>query len=113
MARSRASTRGNALATEAAAGFLFGPGRPFDRFPGGVLLAGDQGQVIAANEAAGPIAAALRRGDAGTLCAALDAALGGAAARLTPLVLGAEDAEQGVDLAFDVTILPWSDGAAG
>ncbi len=112
MARSRAGTGRDALATVAAAETLFGPGRPFDRFPGGVLLAGNQGLILAANEAAGPIAVTLQQGGSEELCAAIEVALGGAAVQIAPLILGPGEAEQVSGLAFDVTIVPWRDGAA-
>ncbi len=91
---------------------LFSPGGSFERFPGAVLLAGQNGMVLGANPAAEPIAALLKGGGSADLRAAIGAALAGRAAQVTPLVLPSGDDGRALGLAFDVVVLPWCDGAA-
>jgi PAS domain S-box-containing protein len=91
---------------------LFSAGGSFERFPGAVLLAGQNGMVLAANDTAEPVAALLRRGGCEELQAAIHSALGGRAAQVNPLLLPPEDSAKVVGPAFDVAVLPWCDGTA-
>ncbi len=91
---------------------LFSTGGSFERFPGAVLLAGQNGMVLAANDTAEPIAALLRCGGCEELRAAIHSALSGRAAQVNPLLLPPADNAKTVGPAFDVAVLPWCDGTA-
>ena len=91
---------------------LFATGASFERFPGAVLVAGHNGIVLAANDAAEPIAALLQRGASEELRAAINSALSGRAAQINPLLLAPEDGKRTAGLAFDAAILPWGSGTA-
>ncbi len=99
---------------------LFAAGGSFERFPGAVLLTGQNGIVLAANPAAEGVVTLLQGGGSEELRMAIEAALGGRAAQINPLLLtpargdggGAEGDAKGVGQAFDVAVLPWGDGAA-
>jgi diguanylate cyclase (GGDEF)-like protein/PAS domain S-box-containing protein len=91
---------------------LFSAGGSFERFPGAVLLAGQNNMVLGANATAEPIAALLKRGGCAELSDAIDVALAGRAAQVNPLLLPPGDDAKTVGLAFDVAVLPWCDGAA-
>ena len=107
---------------------LFAPGGSFERFPGAVMLVGQNDIVLVANPIAEPIAALLQDSGGEELRAAIEAALSGHTAQVNPLVLappvsaeggaegdaerGAEGRAKGVGQAFDMAILPWCDGAA-
>lgn len=91
---------------------LFSPGGSFERFPGAVLLVGQNNMVIGANPTAEPIAALLTRGGCAELRDAIGAALAGRAAQVNPLLLPPGDDAKTVGLAFDVAVLPWCDGTA-
>ncbi len=91
---------------------LFSAGGSFERFPGAVLLAGQNNMVLGANATAEPIAALLNRGGCTELRDAIAAALAGRAAQVNPLLLPPENDTKTVELAFDVAVLPWCDGAA-
>ncbi len=91
---------------------LFSAGGSFERFPGAVLLAGQNGMVLAANDTAEPMAALLRHGGCEELRAAIRSALSGRAAQVNPLLLPPADNAKAVGLAFDVAVLPWCDGTA-
>ncbi len=95
---------------------LFSGGGSFENFPGAVLLAGQNGIVLAANPAADSIAALLQSDNCEDLRVAIDAALAGRAAQVNPLLLApavsADGEAKGVTQALDVAILPWGDGAA-
>jgi diguanylate cyclase (GGDEF)-like protein/PAS domain S-box-containing protein len=91
---------------------LFAVGGSFERFPGAVLVAGHNGLVLAANEAAAPIAALLQRGTHEDLRAAIGSALSGQAAQINPLLLAPGNAKRTVGLAYDVAVLPWGSGTA-
>ncbi len=94
---------------------LVSAGGSFERFPGAVLLAGQNGIVLAANPAAEPVVTLLRSGGCNDLRVAIEAALAGRAAQVNPLLLeparGAAGGAKGVGMAFDVAVLPWGDGA--
>lgn len=91
---------------------LFSPGGPFENFPGPVLVVARNGVVLSANPRAGPLARLLQGGITVELRDALNAALAGKVAQVTPLLLdrgrSAEDAAQ----ALDLIVLPWAEGAA-
>jgi diguanylate cyclase (GGDEF)-like protein/PAS domain S-box-containing protein len=91
---------------------LFSPGGSFERFPGAVLLVGQNNMVLGANDTGEPIAALLKRGDCAELHDAIAAALAGRAAQVNPLLLPPEDDAKTVGLAFDMAVLPWCDGTA-
>jgi PAS domain S-box-containing protein len=91
---------------------LFSVGGSFERFPGAVLLAGQNSMVLGANATAEPIAALLKRGGCAELRDAISVALAGRAAQVNPLLLPPEDDAKTVGLAFDVAVLPWCDGTA-
>lgn len=91
---------------------LFAPGGAFDKFPGPVAVAGRNGIVLTANAAAVAVVDLLRRGGSEELRTAINAALEGRAAQITPLLLPCEASERGATTAFDMTILPWADGTA-
>ena len=99
---------------------LFAPGGAFGSFSGAVALAGPNGAVLGANDAAGPIVELLRDGGHDGLRAAVDTALAGTASQINPLLVapkgarGANGAEangaEGAGLAFDLAALPWPGG---
>lgn len=99
---------------------LFAAGGSFERFPGAVLLTGQNGIVLAANPAAEGVVTLLQGGASEELRMAIEAALGGRAAQINPLLLApargaggdAAGGAKGVGQAFDVAVLPWGDGAA-
>ncbi len=91
---------------------LFSGGGSFERFPGAVLLAGQNGIVLAANPAAEPVAALLQGSGSEELRVAIEAALAGRAAQVNPLLLAPAEGAKGVNQALDVAVLPWCDGAA-
>ena len=91
---------------------LFSAGGSFERFPGAVLLAGQNGIVLAANPAAEPFVTLLQGSDSDELRIAIKAALSGRAAQVNPLLLAPAEGAKGAGQAFDVAILPWGDGAA-
>ncbi len=95
---------------------LFSVGGSFERFPGAVLLAGQNGIVLAANPAAEPVAALLQDSGCEELRIAVEAALAGRAAQVNPLLLApavnAGGGTKGAGQAFDLAILPWCVGAA-
>ena len=95
---------------------LFSAGGSFERFPGAVLLAGQNGIVLGANAAAEPVVALLQGSGSDELRIAIEAALAGRAAQVNPLLLApamsAEGGAKGVGQAFDVAVLPWGEGTA-
>lgn len=119
---------------------LFAPGGPFESYPGAAMVVGRNGIVLGSNADAGPLANLLRGTPSSELMTAIEAALGGKAAQVNPLLvrskpslssledleaaggLGAEAAlspshdnagpEAPVEQAFDVAVLPWVEGAA-
>ena len=91
---------------------LFSAGGSFERFPGAVLLAGQNGIVLAANAAAEPVVTLLQASGCEELRVAIESALAGRAALVNPLLLEPAEGAKGVGLAFDVAILPWGEGTA-
>lgn len=91
---------------------LFAPGGTFDCFPGPVVVAGRNGIVLTANAAAAAVVDLLRQGGSEELRTAINAAVDGRAAQVNPLLLPSRPPERGTVSAFDVTVLPWGDGAA-
>lgn len=91
---------------------LFSPGGSLERFPGAVLLAGPNGIVLGANAAADPIAAQLQRGACEELRHAINAALGGRAAQVNPLLIAPDSGGQGAGLAYDIAVLPRGDNTS-
>lgn len=91
---------------------LFAAGGSFERFPGAVLVAGRNGLVLAANDAAASIATLLQRGASEELRAGVNSALAGRAAQINPLLLAPGSGKRTVGLAFDLAILPWGSGTA-
>jgi len=98
------------LAEENASGALLSAGGAFAQFPGAVLLAGHNGIVLSANDLAEPIRQVLQSGRHEELRTAVQAALGGTAAQVNPLVLRVSEAAATTERAFDVVVLPWADG---
>ena len=91
---------------------LFSAGGSFERFPGAVLLVGQNNMVLGANATGEPIAALLKGDGCTELRDAIAAALAGRAAQVNPLLLPPGDDAKTVGLAFDVAVLPWCDGTA-
>lgn len=91
---------------------LFSAGGSFERFPGPVLLAGQNGMVLAANRAADPMVTLLQGSSSEELRVAIEAALAGRAAQVNPLLLPPVADGKGAGQAFDVAVLPWCDGTA-
>ncbi|MCH6588472.1 MAG: hypothetical protein IH805_09205 [Proteobacteria bacterium] len=85
---------------------LFAAGGSFERFPGAVLLAGQNGIVLGANPAAEPVVALLQGSASGELRLAIEAALAGRAAQVNPLLLAPTEGTKGAGQAFDVAVLP-------
>ncbi|WP_420346252.1 diguanylate cyclase domain-containing protein [Pelagibius sp.] len=100
------------LLEDAAPPALFGAHGALELYPGAVLLAGHNGIVLHANELAAPIATLLTAGGHEELREAVRAAILGTAAQVNPLVVTATEAGKSVERAFDVTVLPWSEGTA-
>lgn len=98
------------LIEEAAPGNLLSAGGVFAQFPGAVLIAGHNGIVLSANDLAEPIGMILQAGAHEDLRAAVMAALAGTAAQVSPLIVTAVEENRSVERAFDVIVLPWSDG---
>ncbi len=98
------------LIEEAAPGNLLSAGGVFAQFPGAVLIAGHNGIVLSANDLAEPIGQILQAGAHDDLRAAVLAALAGTAAQVSPLIVTTAEANGPVERAFDVVVLPWSDG---
>jgi len=82
------------------------------QFPGAVLIAGHNGIVLRANDLAEPIGQVLQAGHNEDLRAAIQAALGGSVAQVSPLVVTTGDPQAPRERAFDAVVLPWSDGTA-
>ncbi|WP_299394831.1 diguanylate cyclase [Pelagibius sp.] len=97
---------------DAAPPALFGAHGALELYPGAVLLAGHNGIVLHANELATPIATLLTAGGHEELREAVRAAILGTAAQVNPLVVTATEGGKSVERAFDVTVLPWSEGTA-
>ncbi len=91
---------------------LFAAGGSFERFPGAVLLAGQNGIVLGANPAAEPVVALLQGSASDELRVAIEAALAGRAAQVNPLLLAPTEGTKGAGQTFDVAVLPWGDGTA-
>ena len=91
---------------------LFSAGGSFERFPGAVLLAGQNGIVLAANAAAEPVVALLQGSGCEELRLAIEAALSGRGAQVNPLLLAPSVGSKGAGQAFDMAVMPWCDGAA-
>ncbi len=91
---------------------LFAAGGSFERFPGAVLLAGQNGIVLAANPAAESVVTLLETDGCEELRVAIAAALAGRAAQVNPLLLAPAEGAKGTGQAFDMAILPWGEGAA-
>ncbi len=91
---------------------LFTAGGPFESFPGPVLVAGRNGIVLGANTAAEPIAALLQSGGTPELSDAINSALQGQAAQITPLVLKQGKGHKGKGLVYDLIVLPWANAPA-
>jgi PAS domain S-box-containing protein len=91
---------------------LLSPGGPFEHFPGPVLVVARNGVVLSANSRAEPVARLLQSGLMAELRDALDAALAGRTAQVTPLLLHRKGAAEDVGQALDLVLLPWAEGAA-
>src|SRR3546814_10271286 len=77
---------------------------------GAVLLAGHNGIVLNANDLAEPIGQVLQSGQHEELRAAVQAALAGNAAQVSPLLVKAGPGTTAAERAFDVVVLPWASG---
>lgn len=91
---------------------LFSTEGPFESFPGPVLVAGNNGIVLAANSLAGPIGASLKAGGPAELREAISAALRGYPAQINPLFLPVDESGEAAPRAYDVVVLPWGEGSA-
>jgi len=91
---------------------LLSPGGPFEDFPGPVLVVARNGVVLSANPQAEPVAKLLQGGMTVELRDALNAALAGKVAQVTPLLLGRTSATEDAGQALDLVVLPWAEGAA-
>lgn len=91
---------------------LVSSGKPFESFPGAVLVVGHNGLVLTANDAADPIAKLLQRGAPPELHDAINSALDGKAAQVNPLLMSDGAADQVRVQAFDLMALPWIDAPA-
>jgi diguanylate cyclase (GGDEF)-like protein/PAS domain S-box-containing protein len=91
---------------------LLSPGGPFENFPGPVLVVARNGVVLSANAQAEPVAQLLQGGMTVELRDALNAALAGKVAQVTPLLLGRREAIEEIGQALDLVALPWAEGAA-
>ena len=103
------------LIDQVASGGLLSAGGAFAQFPGAVLIAGHNGIVLGANEQGEPIGQILQAGRHEELRAAIQAALAGTTAQVSPLVIsttasGADGSTTPVERAYDVVVLPWADG---
>ena len=103
---------GERILEEASPLSLMGAGGALELYPGAVLLAGHNGIVLHANEQAEPIAQQLKAAGNEELREAVRAAIMGTAAQVNPLIVTAVEAGKPVERAFDVTVTPWSEGAA-
>ncbi|WP_085900931.1 diguanylate cyclase [Kiloniella majae] len=89
------------------------PGGPFSDFPGAVLFVERNGTVSSANEQADLLCTFIKRGGSEEYHDALQSALSGRAAQVNPLLVRAgRDEASRVLGAFDLALLPWSDGAS-
>ncbi len=91
---------------------LFSTEGPFECFPGPVMLAGNNGIVLAANSRAGPIGASLKAGGPAELREAITSALRGYPAQINPLFLPVDESGGAAPRAYDVVVLPWGEGSA-
>lgn len=91
---------------------LLASGGVLEQYPGAVLLSGHNGIVLHANDQAQPIADLMKSPGHEELREAVRAAIMGTAAQVNPLVVTTREAEKTIERAFDVTVLPWSEGAA-
>jgi PAS domain S-box-containing protein len=91
---------------------LLSPGGPFEHFPGPVLVVARNGVVLSANSRADPVARLLQGGLTAELRDALDAALAGRTAQITPLLLDRKGTAEDAGQALDLVLLPWAEGAA-
>jgi diguanylate cyclase (GGDEF)-like protein/PAS domain S-box-containing protein len=91
---------------------LLSPGGPFEDFPGPVLVVARNGVVLSANPRAEPLSRLLQGGMTVELRDALNAALAGKVAQVTPLLLGRTSATEDAGQALDLVVLPWAEGAA-
>lgn len=91
---------------------LLATGGALEQYPGAVLLSGYNGIVLHANDQAEPIADLLKSPGHEELREAVRAAIKGTAAQVNPLVVTVREADRIIERAFDVTVLPWSEGTA-
>ena len=91
---------------------LLSPGGPFEQYPGPVLVVARNTVVLTANASGEPIADLLQQGQCVELRGAIDSALAGKAAQVNPFLLGVRGTRDEVGQAFDLVVLPWSEGAA-
>ncbi|HLB79851.1 MAG TPA: PAS domain-containing protein, partial [Dongiaceae bacterium] len=87
---------------------LFAAGGPLAAYPGPALIVGVGATVLAANEAAQPLAAAIGAGGAPAVIAAINSALAGASAQLQPFQL----AGAGAPTALELLVLPYAEAEA-
>ncbi|MEX1206265.1 MAG: diguanylate cyclase [Dongiaceae bacterium] len=87
---------------------LFAAGGPLAAYPGPALIVGAGTTVLAANEAALPLAAMIGAGGAPEVTAAINSALAGASAQLQPFQL----AGAGTPTALELLVLPYAEAEA-
>ncbi len=92
---------------------LFTEDGPLWHYPGPALVVGGNAVVLAANAKARPLVEMLTGGGRRELRAAIDDALGGRSAQISPLVIeaGLLSAE-GDSQALDLAVMPWGQGTA-
>ncbi|MCG8597703.1 MAG: diguanylate cyclase [Kiloniellales bacterium] len=100
-------------ATAGGAFSLFTEDGPLWHYPGPALVVGGNGVVLAANAKARPLVEMLTRGSRHELRAALDDALSGRSAQISPLVIDAGLlSTDGDSQALDLAVMPWGQGTA-
>jgi PAS domain S-box-containing protein len=110
-ARERPAPRRRTLGTDSDLS-LFSTEGPFEGFPGPVLVAANNGIVLAANSLADPIGKQLKSGGPPELREAISAALRGHPAQINPLFVPLAEGRESAPRAYDVVVLPWGEGAA-
>jgi PAS domain S-box-containing protein len=91
---------------------LLSHGGPFENFPGPVLVVARNGVVLSANPCAESVARLLQSGLTAELRDALNTALTGKVAQVTPLLVDRKKTNGDAGQALDLVVLPWAEGAA-
>ncbi len=94
---------------EAAAERLFAPDGPLAYFHGPAVAVGPGGHILAGNERAGPLIAAIRSASCEALDAAIAAALAGEPARLNPVTLDSGARMPARPAIHDIAVMPFAE----